>query len=324
MVLLFSQSARVSAQPYPYPPPYNGGFGPGNVLQGQAAVMDAQGNLMLQQEQARIEREKANQAKLDTKRKTLDWQNYEREHKWTLGQEQERTEALRIQRLLKNPRQEEVLSGSAMNTLLPYLNQLAQQGIHGTPVFLDPYELKQINVTGAGSGQNIGVLGDPAKMNWPLALRGPAQKTLNDEIVKVVGDTLKGTLDFAEYTQVQKGVDALLNDAKSKWIAEQIDSGTYLESKRFLESVRGGLDILKQPDAAKYFNGGYAAQGNNVAELVANMSRQGLRFAPALPGAEASYFGLYSAFLDFAAGGEAVTGFRVRLAPAIADPATQK
>jgi len=334
-VLLFCPSARLSAQPAPYPVPtpypspypgygYGGGFGPGNVLQGTASVMDAQGNLMLQQEQARIEREKANQAKLDTKRKTLDWQNYEREHKWTLTQEQERTEAMRIQRLLKNPRQEEVLSGSAMNTLLPYLNQLAQQGIQGAPVFLNPYELKQINVTGAGSGQNIGVLSDPGKMDWPLALRGPAQKTLNDQIVKVIGDTLKGTLDYAEYTQVQKGVDALQNDAKTKWNAEQIDSGMYLDCKRFLESVRNGLAVLPQPDAAKYFNGGYAAQGNTVAELASNMSRQGLRFAPALPGEESAYFGLYSSFLDYAAGGQGASGFRVRLAPAIAAPATRQ
>jgi hypothetical protein len=312
------QAPRLQAQPYPYPYPYfnQGGFGPGNVLQGTASVMDAQGNLMLQQEQARIDREKANQAKLDTKRKTLDWENYEREHKWTTAQEDQRIEGLRIMRLLQNPRDSEVLSGSAMNTLLPYLTQLAQQGIHGPPVTLDPYDLKKINVTGAGSDANVGVLGN-GPLKWPIALRGPEQKEVDKTISKAVADTLAGTLDLAEYNNAVKGVDQLQKQAADQWNAEQMDSATYMDGKRFLESVRTGLKVLQQPDAAKYLGGGYAAQGNNVDELVTNMSRQGLRFAPALPGAEPAYFSLYNSMLAFASGGEAATGFRVRFTPPI-------
>jgi len=321
-VLLAWRAPRLEAQAYPYP--VQTGFGPGNVLQGKASVMDAQGNLMLQQEQARIIREQANQAKLDTKKKTLDWQNYEREHTWTFTQNQERNETLRIQRLLQNPRESEVVSGSAMNTLLPYLAQLAQYGIQGAPVTLNPYELKQINVTGAGSGANIGVLGDPSKLQWPLALRGPEQKEVDKTIVKAVADTLAGTLDLAEYNKAVKGVDKLQKEATDKWNNEQLDSAMFLESKRFLDSLRKGLAVLVQPDAAKYLNGGYSAQGNTVPELVENMSKQGLRFAPALAGAEPAYFGLYNSFLAYAAGGEGVSGFRVRFTPPVLEASSKQ
>jgi len=321
------QAPRLEAQPPPYPYPYpygHGGFGPGNVLQGQAQVMDAQGNLMLQQEQALIVREQALQAKLDTKRKTLDELNYEREHTWTYTQDQERIEGLRIMRLLKNPRENEVLSGSAMNTLLPYLTQVAHDGTRGSPVYLNQDELKKVNVTGAGSVSNLGVLGNVGKMTWPLALRGPNQREFDKLLTQTVADAAAGNLDLSTYNKVARGIDQLQSQASELWHKEEIDSGMYLESKRFLESLRGGIAVLRQPDAAKYLAGGYAARGANVGELVTNMAKQGLRFAPALPGSEPAYFGLYSAMVAFAAGGESDTGFRVRLAPPILDAATRK
>jgi hypothetical protein len=327
LVLVLWQASSAHAQPYPppYPPPspypypypiYMSGYGPGSVLQGTASVMDAQGNLMLQQEQARIDREKALQAKLDTKRKTLDWENYEREHKWTYAQEQERNEGLRIMRLLQNPREDEILSGSAMNTLLPYLTQLAQKGTEGRPVYLDPYELKKISVVGAGSGANIGVLGT-MPLAWPIALRGPEQKQVDESISKAVAATVAGTLDFNEYQQAVRGVDQLQQQAKERWNAEQMDTGSYLNSKHFLESLKSGLAVLQRPDAARLLGGGYSAQGNTVAELVTNMSGQGLRFAKAMPGAEPAYLGLYNSMLAFAAAGENATGFRVRFTPPV-------
>src|SRR5262245_37907121 len=58
-----------------YPPGYwgGGGYYPGVVggaLQGSADVINAYGNLGQQNEQARIMREQANQAKLDTKKQS--------------------------------------------------------------------------------------------------------------------------------------------------------------------------------------------------------------------------------------------------------------
>src|SRR5262245_58809019 len=63
-----------------YPPPY-GGYYPGGYWYGQAAVLDAYSNLGVSQEQARVVREQANQAKLDTKVKAIDVAAYERANK---------------------------------------------------------------------------------------------------------------------------------------------------------------------------------------------------------------------------------------------------
>src|SRR6476659_8432527 len=73
-MLLLLPAARAQ---YPYPYGYNPGRA-GGYLYGSASVINAQGNYTNQMEQARILREQANQAKLDTKRKTFDEMQYEK------------------------------------------------------------------------------------------------------------------------------------------------------------------------------------------------------------------------------------------------------
>ena len=69
-----------------YPGGY-GGFYPGAVggaYYGQAALVSATGELMVQREQAYQEREKANQAKLETKKKAFEAMMYEKANTATL------------------------------------------------------------------------------------------------------------------------------------------------------------------------------------------------------------------------------------------------
>jgi hypothetical protein len=63
----------------------------------------------------------------------------------------------------------------------------------------------------------------------------------------------------------------------------------WIESTSFLDDLRGSIQTLRSQNAANYFNGKYAAKGATVADLVANMTAQGLQFAPASPGDEPSY-----------------------------------
>src|SRR5712692_5168908 len=78
VVGLLALAPAANAQyPYPYNPynPYAGrgpGYNYGAAAQGQAAVMQASGQVTIDNENARILREQANQAKLDTKRKAFD------------------------------------------------------------------------------------------------------------------------------------------------------------------------------------------------------------------------------------------------------------
>src|SRR5207244_6096962 len=124
---LFLAITRPSDAQYPpppgvypgyYPPSGYGGFGPGNVLNGGANVISASGQLLINQEQARVEREKANQAKVSTKRKTFDEMMYEKANTPTFTEDQEKTEMMIVRRVMNHPLPAEVTSGKSQNILL--------------------------------------------------------------------------------------------------------------------------------------------------------------------------------------------------------------
>lgn len=73
----------------------------------------------------------------------------------------------------------------------------------------------------------------------------------------------------------------------------------YVQAARFLRELRGGFNVLKQSDVAKYFSPNATAQGSNVAELVAHMTANGLRFAPAVSGDEPYYTALHQALVTY-------------------------
>jgi hypothetical protein len=303
------------ATPYTNPYAIQTGFGPGNVLNGQANVINAQGNLMLQQEQARLDRETANQAKLDTKKKTLDWKNYERANTWTFAQEQERDKSLLLMRMINSPSPAEITTGKAENVMLPYLAVLVEKGVQGPVLSLDPRQLQQINVTNPAGSGNIGPLREGGKVRWPTAVRGPTQKKLDVLLPQAVAGAVKGDLDPDVYAQVRKDIDNLQGEIKAKFYADKLDGASWIAGKRFLESLNQAAIALQNPDVAKQLNGTFQAVGRTVQELVMNMTRQGLQFAPASPGGEPAYYALHSAMVGYAAGVNNGSGFRAPVLP---------
>jgi hypothetical protein len=310
---------RASGQwPGYYPPPWPGygGFGPANMMQGAAAMTQAQGQLMQDQEQARIQREQANQAKLVTKKQTLDWLNYERLNTPTFADEQSRSKSQLLQRMLNSPLQGEIVSGVAQNTLLPFLYSLTGQGIQGPPVALNPELMKQVNVRGAGgSGGSLALLRDGGKVTWPLALRGTYQEQMDAILPQAVSATIQGTLSPKLFKELRSGVNNVENDLRNKFFKDEVDAGSYMIAKRFVTDLRSAVNALQQPNAARILDGQFAARGRNVQELVENMTRQGLQFAPAQPGGEPAYFALQSAMTTYANAARNPSGFRVDVAP---------
>jgi len=76
----------------------------------------------------------------------------------------------------------------------------------------------------------------------------------------------------------------------------------YTAAKRYLRELDAAIKVLKDPNADKYVNGTYAAQGRTVRELVAHMTQNGLRFAPAVAGEEGAYAALFHAMLQYRLG----------------------
>ncbi len=296
--------------------------GYGNALQGQATVMDAYGNLGLQSEQARIMREQAEQAKLVTKRQTFDEMKYERENTESFTEKLEKNEALKIRRLINNPLPAEVTSGSAFNTLLPFLSQVAQNSHSGgPPVPLDQELLKQINVSSGIATAGAGVLKDGGKVTWPFPLRGSMQEELDPLLQQAVNLAAQNKMTPKLYNQITGKINTIFEDLRTQFHKEEIDGSAFLEGKRFIDSLNGSVALLKSPNASKYFNGTYAARGNTVDELVLNMTTRGLKFAPAQPGNEDAYFALQSALQQYATAshGGAQASFRLRVGSTVAE-----
>ncbi len=288
--------------PYVLPeyPPANGRYASGNALSGAADVIHAQGDLLLQQQQARILSEHANQLALLTRKQSVDETNYERANTPTYNDALEWAQAQNVRQMLNTPTDADVTSGAAQNTLLTFLSRLMARGLPTPPVYVDPAALAQINVM-VGNGGNLGLLRDHGKVAWPLALQGPVQEQLDVLLPKAVSDTIHGTLSLAHYQELRTDVAELRADLDDRAADNAVDASSRLIAEHFLNDLDSAVVALQQPNAGKILDGTYTAQGATVAMLVQNMTAQGLRFAPALPGQESAYASVENALASYAA-----------------------
>ena len=316
--------AAAQPVPYPgyYPPPI---YGPGGVLQGGAEVMRAQGQLGIDQEKARIERQKYYQEKLVTKKQTFDLAAYEKANTPSYGETKAHDQDLIIRRMMSSPAPAEITRGDTLNTFMPMIKSMADQGVPGPPQSLNPAILKQINVgtgTSRGDTKSAGMLKDGGKLMWPLTLRGPNQKKLDSLIPKAIQQGIAGTLDLPTYNQINNIIQTMTEENRKAYHKDQMSSMAFIDGKHYLEDLTKALKVLQEPDPGKYFGGGYShPQGHNVQELVQNMSATGLKFAPASPGGEAAYFAMHDAFVAYARAGQSGGSIQTSLiAPAPPGP----
>ncbi len=283
----------------PYGGGYGGGYGPGSrvggYLNGAANVTTANAEYQMINQQARLVREQANQSHLDTRRKTME------ERQWELAQrpdpEEERQKDMyrNLQRARHNPPAVEIWSGDALNSLLTAVQGAQQRGIKGPLVPLAPDLLKHINVTTGVTRGSTGLLKAGGKLTWPFALRAPSFDGDRSNIDKLVREAVSqapsGEINYTTLSTLDKGLQQLQGDIDAQ-IAD-LTPDQYVQATRYVKELKGGLNVLKQPDVSKYFSPQWKAQGSNVAELVAHMTANGLKFAPAVSGDESYYTALY-------------------------------
>lgn len=324
LVLLWSpalgnaQYRYVRPIPYPYPPVYQPYGGAGGYLAGGAEVVNAYGKLGINQEKARIAREKANQAKLDTQKQAFDQMLYERSLRPTYTEEAALVESRKLHRIMTTPEIAEITAGKTLNFMLPHVKKLASLGIQGPSVLLDPEVVKDINVTaGKEVGPNVGVLKNANNLDWPIVVQGPKQEKLAALIPQATYQTATGKLNAKLYRQTMDGIKELQDELRKRFHKEEIVGGDYLTGKRFLDALESAVNDLSKPGAKKYLDGTLVAKGRNVPELADNITRQGLSFAPVSPGEEASYHALHEAFVSYITTAQASSGFQLQLRPTL-------
>ena len=112
----YSPTDPSQANPYnPYNPYGGSGYGGGSTLTGSADVLRAYGQTTNAIEQARITRELALQAKLETRKKAVETELYIKSITPTYTQEQERNSRMILDRIRKNSLPGEVVSGKSLN-----------------------------------------------------------------------------------------------------------------------------------------------------------------------------------------------------------------
>lgn len=283
---------------YPYGDPYAG------YLSGAAQVISAQGQFMVQQQQADTMREQRRQMALETHRKLLEEWQYERQLLANLPDTRDTERKFALHRALNDPPLTEILSAESLNSILANIRKLQDKGAAGAPIPLDEDLLKEINVT-SGERGNIGLLKKGGRLIFPAALQGEdfeqerrRLEQLAPEAVKQVEFNTKvdpGTRQQlrADLGRLQERLNAMIRE---------FTPSQGVEARRYLNQLDEALTALEQPDVQNFFNGRYVAKGKTVEDLVMHM--KGLRFAPATQGDEAAYrflqqrLAAYNAVLD--------------------------
>jgi hypothetical protein len=247
-------------------------------------------------QQAKIYKEQANQASIDTRRRLFDEIMYERSHTPSFNEKMEQLQAHALRRAQLTAPITEIWSGKSLNDLLGDLKKLNFTKAQGPDMELSPEILKQINVrAGAKAIGNIGILRNDGRLSWPIGLKDLKPSKTAEEI--------RTFLDNKALTAVQQAVNGkvstgIIRDLRSKvkelhkLLAKNVSelpTNEYIEAKKYLNHFDDAIDLLTRDDVGNYFNQTYAAKGKTVKDLVKYMLDKGLTFAPAVSGDERAY-----------------------------------
>jgi hypothetical protein len=283
--------------------PYSNYYDPyGGFLNGAANVIGAQGQLEKDLVQADIMRQQREQAKVDTRRKAFDEYLYERERRPSIEDDREKERLVAVRRARNDPPLTEIWSGKALNDLLVATQHMQAQGRPGPTVPIDEDVLQKINLTSGASGNaSLGVFRDGGQLTWPFALRTSRFKTERAKMDKLSMQAFQqvrgGEVDADTLTAMNETVDKLYADLKKN--ISKISSNDYIKAKRYVGEIEKSLKALDDPNASKFATRKWAAKGETVQQVVMNMTRDGLRFAPAIQGDEAAYVAMHRAMVAY-------------------------
>jgi hypothetical protein len=289
----------------PYSTPYGSYGSPfGADLQGAAALTSATGEYWKAIGQGQLIREQARQARIDTLRKQIEFEQWWDTVRPTAPKMMAAERATDLDRARKDPPATEIWSGQALNALLRSV-QSSRLNRASSPS-LEEDSLKNINLSDRSSRGNIGMLKDGGKLSWPASLQesqfDEARKRLSKNLRRAV-DQVKNDKEPVEPALLRdingdfKSLNSTLNES-----ADDLSPAQYIEAKRYLNQLAAAIRALSDSKVTNYFNNTWNAKGKNVAELVSHLTREGLSFAPATPGDEAAYNALYVALRNYEAG----------------------
>lgn len=298
-----------------YPPAalgaYGGGYGYGpttwrqtpvqGYMNGAANITTANAEYQKTIQEAKLIKQQAQRSALKTRRATIEERKYELAQMPDPEEVRQKQLARDLQRARHNPPSTEIWSGAALNALYGAIKDGQSRGLNGPEVPLSYEVLRHINLSTGTTRGGTGLLRDGGKLTWPATLRkpefDPERKKIDEQMQKAVQQAYVGQVDVGLLDGIEQSVKDLQKAIDSR--ADTLSPNQFIQASRYTRELKSSYQVLQQSDVAKYFKPAWTPQGSTVADLVKQMTQQGLRFAPATSGDETYYTSLHRSLVDY-------------------------
>jgi hypothetical protein len=272
------------------------------VLNGAAEYMRGEADYYQGIQQAKIGREQARQAAIDTRRKLAQEEAEYEKNRPTALTMRDRERAADLDWARKDPPNTEIWAGRSLNVLLR--SCLASGRLdQGPNIPLDEFTLQGLNLTDKTSRANAGLL-KKRRLYWPDTLQEDAFAGPRKAMDKLMAEAAEHVNKYKEpvdrplLLQVRKAYDSL--DGTLESMVKDLTPSQYIGSRRYLNDLKDCIKAIGDPAVGYYYNPAWVSKMKNVTDLVAYMSGRGLEFAPAVAvGDEPAYSAFYQSLRSF-------------------------
>jgi len=287
---------------------YPGGYGypyrqsaMNGYLTGVASVTQATGQYWNDIEQARITREKANQATYDTAKKRVEtemWYESLKPKTQDLIDNEVRND---LERARRDPPQTEIWSGKSLNSLLNNVLK-SPRPTAGPNIPLSEDILRGLNLVDRSSRGNLSMAKDEGKIAWPVGLQDEAFDGPRDHFTKLFGQAMSvvnsGDMpDIKLLRELRKDIKEMESTLEDQ--IETIAMGNYLSGKRVLTQLKQQVAGMSDPAVVKSSRS-WRNEVRTVADLVGLCAGKGMEFgASATPGDERAYQAAYYSMRNY-------------------------
>lgn len=272
-----------------------------SMLHGAADVTRANGDYFIKTQKAARLREEVRRSKLETRRLQLEHWAWERDFRAEVDRrKRERIHKAYLERARTDPPQTEIVAAIPHNRIFDELRQLPDYPRENS-VKVEAEWLSHIHVSVSGH-ENMGLLKDD-RIFWPQLLTrsdfAPTCEKIQQLFNKAKEQAFQTRIDPKLLYELRQCVAECRKHFYEEWSRDIVDpawnSGHFTETNRFLKDMHAAVRTLERPDAATLLA---PLRGATVAELVAYMKKEGIRFAPATVGCDRAYISLHRALAD--------------------------